>query len=644
VAFGGPAQVILDLTLENSVDRNVCFVLDVSTGTSINLIDTSQGFQAYPWCEIQVIAGNSPLVLGPQGFTGSPGPIGQTNEPGLAGLDYSIFGPTFNSQFYQLTNFPTTNLQAQQLSSSAMSYSGKYIYISNLAFNSGVWRNENYGEGAWELIETVGSIGFRNVDKHAIGVSSSGRYVTFASNRIYLSSDYGNTFTTATIAGTEIMRDFESCTTNFSGEIQIVFARIASAPSSGDNFVFITKDYGVSWGPVLDLSGNSFNSGYMSYSGQYAIAAIQQQSSSSGLGLFVSSDFCTTWEKLDQPNIYNFWTNSPTTTNINQYRCFVARMSDSGQFSCVVGGVSNALVDAVLLVSQSYGKNWFIGFSENAGQYAITSLTMTNTGQFQMAGTSTGYILYSNDYGSTWRKSDTNFNISINGNQYLSVSTSSYGDLSIMTRCTTGETSNNYGVYKAEILGYIGPEGPQGKDGRGVDASFLRGYTINSTLSSNTVVFNTISSTYGSNIQLSTTTGSIELAAGAIYKFQASVPSVVTNSTGEQFSFCWYDGTTPIGSLCVARASTSSVNNVAFGGVAEAIVDTTTQSKTVTFKLVGTNSSNIQSLIDTSIISSTVVNPWFFVELITGDSPALLGATGATGSTGATGATGSTPS
>ena len=177
----------------------------------------------------------------------------------------------------------------------------------------------------------------------------------------------------------------------------------------------------------------------MSYSGQYAIAGVQNTLENNvtvaGGGIFLSVDFCNTWEKIEQLNLKNYWPDvsnpQETNTDLDEYRCYVVRMSDSGQFSSMIAGIGSSLLSGVILVSQSYGKNWFIAYSENIGQYAITSLTMTNTGQFQMAGTSTGYIIYSSDYGSTWRKSDTNFviNNSPNGTgQYLSGSMSSYND------------------------------------------------------------------------------------------------------------------------------------------------------------------------------------------------------------------------
>ena len=192
--------------------------------------------------------------------------------------------------------------------------------------------------------------------------------------------------------------------------------------------------------------------------------------------------------------------------------------------------------------------------------------------------------------------------------------------------------------------GATGSQGPTGPAGNSVSASYMRGSrsTQQTTgLSSNgLVVFTQNDNSTGSDISLNTSTGQITLAANKTYRLMGQVPTFTTSGGDIRPAFCWYNETASswVGSESAAYVPSSGAGYGAFGGLSEGLL-TTTQSVVVSFRILGTNA-GLAGLGGNSDFSTTGSYPWFDIQVISGFSPLLNGATGSTGPQGVTGSTG----
>jgi hypothetical protein len=190
--------------------------------------------------------------------------------------------------------------------------------------------------------------------------------------------------------------------------------------------------------------------------------------------------------------------------------------------------------------------------------------------------------------------------------------------------------------------GLTGATGVSGATGNSVSASYLK-YTRSTAQSTgltagSRIICNVSENTAGSDITIDTSTGQITLAANRTYRLRGAVPG--WTSGGARPSFCWYNEATSayIGEASQSYSSSDAAAYAATGGMAEAII-TTASSTVVSFRILAVASSLTQ-LGGNGDFSTTGSYPWVDVEVISGNSPLLNGATGATGIQGASGATG----
>ena len=97
----------------------------------------------------------------------------------------------------------------------------------------------------------------------SISVSSSGQYQTALSDYIFISSDYGNTWTEVTSAGSNVSN---SVSISSSGQYQ-------TAVVSND-YIYISSDYGNNWTPVTSAGTKNWNAVSISSSGLYQVAVV----------------------------------------------------------------------------------------------------------------------------------------------------------------------------------------------------------------------------------------------------------------------------------------------------------------------------------------------------------------------------------
>ena len=189
--------------------------------------------------------------------------------------------------------------------------------------------------------------------------------------------------------------------------------------------------------------------------------------------------------------------------------------------------------------------------------------------------------------------------------------------------------------------GFQGPTGPQGFQGnQGYQgptgsiplASYMRGsrsaqQTTGLTAGS-LVVFTQVDNSYGSDITLATASGQITLAANKTYRILGQVPNIVT--AGGNMALCWYNETSGayIGSISSVYSPSNGAGYAAFGGLSEVLLTTST-STVISYRI--TNNSSVTGLGGNTDFATAGSYPWFDIEVISGFSAALNGATGPQG-------------
>jgi hypothetical protein len=158
--------------------------------------------------------------------------------------------------------------------------------------------------------------------------------------------------------------------------------------------------------------------------------------------------------------------------------------------------------------------------------------------------------------------------------------------------------------------------------GSGVSASFMRGARSSaqtSNLTANSLVaFTQVDYSNGQEISLNTTTGQITLAAGRTYRLMGQVSSFTSGSGA--LSLCWFNENTAtwIGSQSISYAPSNSASYGAVGGLAEAIITTTTPT-VISFRI--TSGTSVTGLGGNGDFFTSNSYPWFDIQVISGNAP-----------------------
>jgi hypothetical protein len=151
-------------------------------------------------------------------------------------------------------------------------------------------------------------------------------------------------------------------------------------------------------------------------------------------------------------------------------------------------------------------------------------------------------------------------------------------------------------------------------------SSYLRGsrtaaQTTNLSVNS-LVAFSQVDNTSGQDISLNTTTGQITLQAGRTYRLMAQVPNM---SGGTRPAFSWYNETagTWFGSQSSIYGPSDAASFLAYGGVSEAIITTTTTT-VVSYRIY--SGSSLGSLGGNGDFNTSGSYPWFDVQVISGNA------------------------
>jgi hypothetical protein len=160
--------------------------------------------------------------------------------------------------------------------------------------------------------------------------------------------------------------------------------------------------------------------------------------------------------------------------------------------------------------------------------------------------------------------------------------------------------------------------------GSGVSASYMRGSRTTSQttgiVNNGLVVFTQVDQSVGQDISLNTSTGQITLAAGRTYHLQAQVPNFQTSTSDSRPQFIWYNETSSsnIGSSSASYSPGSTAGWGATGGLADALITTSTQT-VVSFRIL--QNFNVSQLGGSGDFNTAGSYPWFNVQVISGNQP-----------------------
>jgi hypothetical protein len=278
-------------------------------------------------------------------------------------------GPTagnFGSNFIRSTGAASLSL--------AISSNGKYQVIASVTANY-VYVSSNYGQ-------TWTSAGITDGMTWA-AMSSSGKYQSVCgatyfwdgnsntAGYIWISSNYGSTWTRSTSAGN---RSWTSISMSSNGQYQTAVVV--------NNYIYVSSDYGITWtARNTSVSSVRWSCVSVSASGQYQIAGIGKNGSPSGQ-IWMSTDYGLTW---------NILTNSPNTTWTS------LAMSASGQYQvCTANSIT-------VYLSRDYGNTYTLVYPDSNFSNSFTSIRMSASGQYLAAvGYGGTFIWVSTNYGNSW--------------------------------------------------------------------------------------------------------------------------------------------------------------------------------------------------------------------------------------------------
>jgi hypothetical protein len=283
----------------------------------------------------------------------------------------------------------------------SMNSTGQYCiatYGSTSAYK--LYYSSDYG-ATWEqssfLTGDASAIGWTSI---SLSSKSSLAVACLTPGGIYVSNNYGRTYSIMTQASTSILWSYVAA----SSTGQYIFA------SSVQN-LFYSNDYGNNW---YSVSGTPQYSNQVSWTnvcisstGQYGLAILNMPKTTTSNYknpkgyIYYTSNYGVTWNK--QSDTPNWW--------------YTLCMSSTGQYCFATTNSLIAIIgiipDSTVYYSTDYGHSWTQSNIANGnyspivisatGQYGLTS-EIENNGDGDYV-----YIAYTNDYGVTWTIASTNY-------------------------------------------------------------------------------------------------------------------------------------------------------------------------------------------------------------------------------------------
>lgn len=301
-----------------------------------------------------------------------------------------------------------------------ISYTGQYQTIkyssTSVAFDNKIYYSSDYGN-TWNTttITDPSWVNSTNLVMSLDGLTQLFGDIASSSGNLYISINYGVTWNLLVSFGTLFSLPYcpiSSCAINGNGT---VITAVVTGSSPG--IIFQTFNSGVSWTQTTPSfnTGNAVN--VMSTDGTYQVIV---PANSNGIFVYESS----TWTRNMSPTLPNLI-----------YSC-VCISSD--------GTIQSVASDTYIYTSTNKGNTWTLAF--NSAVYNITRLYCDNSGKNQVATTYNNGIYLSTDYGTTWNLQETPSNVSVPYFRYAVLS----GDGKYEILSLTNNNSNNF-IYKLNL-------------------------------------------------------------------------------------------------------------------------------------------------------------------------------------------------
>lgn len=302
---------------------------------------------------------------------------------------------------------------------------------------------------SWTIASNIVYSGIVGVNAYknwvAISISTTGKYQTAITDggEIYVSSDFGATRILSRNIG---IYPSNSIAISFSGQYQT---------ASNGNSIYVSNDYGNSWTNAF-TRGSSNLSTYISISlnGKYQIMV------SSGDTVYMSENYGVVWRPLE------LGTNLYAPNNTVQYDLFQSiEAFPTAGVALSYNGLYQTIVSEDIYVSSDFGKTWKTVNSDASvidasgawiyGDKNWVGIAMSSDGKYQSAIDSGGKIYISSDYGNNW---NTVNNSNLNGKIWGSISSSATGQYrTVLEAGADGNTggdiyvTNDYGVTWTQV-------------------------------------------------------------------------------------------------------------------------------------------------------------------------------------------------
>ena len=250
------------------------------------------------------------------------------------------------------------------------------IFLSTLVLVGSLLSPEVFATSTWGTPTETSSVGQSTNDWYDSASSSSGEYqaaVTY-NDGIYVSSDYGQTWTNETASDSYNDSDWYGVAISATGQYQA---------ADGYSGIYVSSDYGQTWTNEASsdpLSSVSWDMISMSSSGQYLLASTDEE------GIYVSSDYGQTW------------TNEASSGPLSDIYIWKPAMSSSGQIMYVADYYAGDLYQ-----STDYGQTWSqvqtgLSISDSDLYFIATS----SSGQDIVMANYTGDVYSSSNAGQSW--------------------------------------------------------------------------------------------------------------------------------------------------------------------------------------------------------------------------------------------------
>jgi hypothetical protein len=302
-----------------------------------------------------------------------------------------------------------------------------------------------------------------------IAMNASGQYqsaVVFSTvvdgGSIYISTNYGVSWTKAPSQPTGQVQTWCSITISASGQYQTALMRPITGSPVG--FIYISTNYGVSWtkAPSQPVSTN-WNIVTMSASGQYQVATTKISFTNVNNEYYFSTNYGNTWTssfftsetgyvaniEISASGQYQTGTHSSGKIyySINYGQSWTAAtgagltssgfttdsyiaISASGQYQSIVYFQNSSTINGSIFISTNYGVSWSKAPSQPS-EKKWRGIKMSASGQYQIAGNDSNETYYSTNYGQNWSSTTSvgcTFAISANGHYISAVKLFSTGE------------------------------------------------------------------------------------------------------------------------------------------------------------------------------------------------------------------------